>query len=92
MSTIQIRIDEKTKNSAKKVLDDVGMDMSSAIKVYLRQIVINKGIPFRLVTENGMTIGEEVAILNASGEARIGKNVKKVKGWSEAKSYLDSLK
>lgn len=92
MSTIQIRVDEKTKKSAKKVLEDVGMDMSSAIKVYLKQIVIQNGIPFKLVTENGMTFAEENRILDASSEAKFGKNVRTVNGWKEAKSYLDSLK
>ena len=49
MATIQIRIDEKTKKSAKKVLDEIGIDMSSAIKVYLKQIVIHQNIPFKFI-------------------------------------------
>lgn len=92
MSTIQIRIDDKTKNSAKKVLDEVGMDMSSAIKVYLKQIVIRKGIPFELVSENGLTTKEENAILKASEEAKHGKNVRRFTDWKAAKTHLDNLK
>ncbi|PJC37478.1 type II toxin-antitoxin system antitoxin, RelB/DinJ family [Candidatus Peregrinibacteria bacterium CG_4_9_14_0_2_um_filter_53_11] len=75
MSTIQIRIDEKTKKQAKKVLDTIGMDMSSAIKVYLKQVVITQGIPFQLLTENGLTIQQEQEILKASEEAKRGVNV-----------------
>jgi DNA-damage-inducible protein J len=75
MSTIQIRIDEKTKKSAKKVLDSIGMDMSSAVKVYLHQIVTTQGIPFPLLTENGLTIQQEKEILKASVEAKKGINV-----------------
>lgn len=75
MSTIQIRIDEKTKKSAKKVLDKIGLDMSSAIKVYLKQIVISQAIPFPLLTENGLTIQQEQEILKASEEAKRGINV-----------------
>ena len=92
MSYIQLRIDDKTKNSAKKVLDKLGVDMSSAIKVYLRQIVINKGIPFKLVTENGFTPDEEREILKASEEAKKGKNVTKAMSPKEAVDYLNSLK
>lgn len=92
MSTIQVRIDEKTKKSAKKVLDKIGVDMSSAIKVYFKQIVISQGIPFRLVTENGLTVKEEDGILKASAEARRGKNVTRAKTWKETKAFLDSLK
>ena len=91
MSTIQIRIDPQTKKSAQKVLDKIGMDMSSAIKVYLRQIVVHKGIPF-VLTENGMTPQQEKEILKASEEARQGKNVVTTHTWKETKAFLDSLK
>ena len=75
MTTIQIRIDEKTKRSAQKVLDKLGLDLTTAIKGYLKQISLQKGIPFRFVTENGLTPAEERAILKASREAKAGKNV-----------------
>ncbi len=74
-STIQVRIDLKTKRSAQKVLEEVGIDLSSAIKVYLRQIVIQQGIPFKFLTENGLTLEQERAILMASEEAKSDKGV-----------------
>lgn len=93
MSHIQIRIDEKTKKSAKKILDKLGVDMTSAIKVYLKQIVITKGIPFKLLTENGLTHKEEEEILKASEEAKQGKNVSgPFSTAEEIKKHLDSLK
>jgi DNA-damage-inducible protein J len=92
MSTIQVRVKDSTKKSAKKILDKLGIDMSSAIKIYLHQIVITKGIPFNLVTENGLTIDEEEEILKASEEAKQGKNVVRTTTWKETKAFLDSLK
>lgn len=92
MSHIQIRIDEKTKKSAKKILDGLGVDMTSAIKIYLKQIVITKGIPFRLLTENGFTPEQEEEILKAAKEAEQGKNVTKAMSPKEAIDYLNSLK
>ncbi len=91
MSQIQIRIDEKTKKDAKKVLDKLGVDMTSAIKIYLKQIVINKGIPFKLVTENGLTPDNEGEIIKASEEAKKGKNVSKAMSPKEAIDYLKDL-
>lgn len=76
MSTLQVRIDENTKKSAKKVLDKIGMDMSSAVKVYFKQIVITQGLPFPLLTENGLTVQQEKEILKASEEAKRGVNVR----------------
>ena len=88
MSTIQVRIDEKTKKQAKKVLDRIGMDMSSAVKVYLKQIVVTQGIPFPLLTENGLTVQQEQEILKASEEAKRGVNVSEVFEGREAIEHL----
>lgn len=93
MATLQVRIDEKTKKNAKRVFDKIGMDMSGAIKVYLNQVVITQGIPFPLLTENGLTIKEEQEILKASNEAQKGDNtVGPFETPEEIQNYLDSLK
>ncbi len=93
MATIQVRIDEKTKKSAKKVLDKVGMDMSSAVKIYFKQIVLTQGIPFSILTENGLTVEQEREILKASDEAKRGVNVSgPFETAAELKAHLDSLK
>ena len=91
MSTIQVRIDPKTKKAAKKILDKVGLDMSSAIKVYLKQIIISEGIPFSLLTENGLTIQQEQEVLKASEEAKRGGNVSGAFEGEEAIEFLKKL-
>ncbi len=45
-STITVRVDENIKKEASSVLKEVGMDMSTAINVYLRQVIRSNGIPF----------------------------------------------
>jgi len=92
MSTLQVRIDEKTKKLAKKVLDKIGMDMSSAVKVFFRQIVITGGLPFQPLTENGMTEKQEREILKASAEAKKGINVSGPFEGEEITNFLKKLK
>jgi len=92
MTQIQIRIDEKTKKDAQAILSDLGLDLSSAIKVYLKQIVIYRGIPLQLLTENGLTVAQEQAILKAAEEGKKGKNVVITNNWQETKAHLDKLK
>jgi DNA-damage-inducible protein J len=53
---LQIRIDSKTKKEAKAILDKLGMDMSSAVKLFFRQVINAKNIPFELRGENGLTL------------------------------------
>jgi addiction module RelB/DinJ family antitoxin len=39
-----------------KILDNLGMDMSSAVRLFFRQIINTKNIPFELRGENGLTL------------------------------------
>ena len=61
--TIQNRIDSKTKKAARETLDELGIDMSSAVKLFLTNVVHRKGIPLDLLTENGFTLAQERALL-----------------------------
>lgn len=61
--TIQIRIDAKTKKAARKTLDELGIDMSSAVKLFLTNVVNRQGIPLDLLTENGFTLAQERALI-----------------------------
>ena len=68
--TIQIRIDTKTKEAARKTLAGVGLDMSSAVKLFLTNVVNRQGIPLDLRTENGFTLEQEQALLAETEEAK----------------------
>lgn len=58
---IQIRVDAKTKQETMKILDGLGIDMSSAVRLFFRQIINAKNIPFELRDENGLTLrGAEI--------------------------------
>ncbi|MFM2340219.1 MAG: hypothetical protein RLZZ360_855 [Candidatus Parcubacteria bacterium] len=69
-NTIQIRIDSKTKEAARKTLDELGIDMSSAVKLFLTNVVHRKGIPLDLLTENGFTLAQERALLEETQMAK----------------------
>ncbi|MDC1205327.1 type II toxin-antitoxin system RelB/DinJ family antitoxin [Candidatus Pacebacteria bacterium] len=72
--TIQIRIDKKTKNEARKTLNNLGLDMSSAVKLFLTNVVNRQGIPLDLRTENGFTLAQEQAMIKETEEVkRTGK-------------------
>lgn len=52
---LQIRIDSKTKNEAKKVFENFGLDLSTAVKMMFKQAIFTKRIPFEIRDENGFT-------------------------------------
>ena len=54
-ATVQVRVDEQTKAQAKKVLDALHLSMSEAICLFLRQVVLHRGIPFEVKIPNALT-------------------------------------
>jgi len=55
-SQIQVRIDTKTKKEVQKIFEGLGLDMSSAIKLFFRQTINSKNLPFEIRDENGYTL------------------------------------
>lgn len=49
-SSIHIRVEPKIKEEVEKILGTLGMTSTEAINIYLRQIILNSGIPFEIKT------------------------------------------
>jgi DNA-damage-inducible protein J len=47
-SNIFARVEPEVKEQAEMVLNQLGIPMSNAISIFLRQIVLQKGIPFEI--------------------------------------------
>ncbi len=58
MAILNVRVDEKLKKQASELFSDLGIDMSTAVNMFLRQSVMRDGIPFEVVREipNAATI------------------------------------
>jgi len=57
-TNLNIRIDEDLKKQAEEIFNELGLNMSTALTVFLRQAVRSNGIPFemRLETPNAETL------------------------------------
>ena len=49
ISAINIQIDSETKKQASAILNDLGLSMSSAINIFLRQVIKRDGLLFEIV-------------------------------------------
>ena len=47
-SNVFARVEPELKEQAEAVLDEIGLEMSSAITLFLKQLVFQRGIPFLL--------------------------------------------
>ena len=48
MANLQVRVDDTLKAQADSLFASIGMDTSSAVRVFLKQSVMRGGIPFEL--------------------------------------------
>lgn len=80
-TTLQVRIDSKTKKSATKILESLGLDLSSGIKIFLNQVLRSKGVPFLIMTENGFTPEQENKILAESKKTMALYRAGKIKAY-----------
>jgi DNA-damage-inducible protein J len=48
MSTIQFRTDDATKTQSNAIFQQLGITMSDAINMFLRQSILHGGLPFEL--------------------------------------------
>lgn len=89
MATVptQVRIDEGLKKQATELFAQLGMDMSSAMNIFLRQCVMRGGLPFEVVVPQ-----YKPEVLEAMEEAKkISKDpsTQRYSSFSEAMEDLD---
>jgi len=51
MSTINVRVDDELKAKAQETFSDLGLDLTTGIKMYLKQVVMRQAIPFEITLE-----------------------------------------
>ena len=89
MSTanLSIRIDSELKKEVENCLEEMGMTMSTAINIYLKQIAKQRAIPFRITANPKINLETIDAI--AEG-ARIAHD-KSVPGFKDMPSLIEAL-
>ena len=101
MPTIQVRTDDKTKNASTAIFEQLGMTMSEAINLFLRQSIMRGGIPFTLTVSNiyetGIEIIENEALIDALRRYRTingetDYDIAKTEPFINALNNLDSVK
>ena len=75
-STIQIRLDDSLKNASDKLFKQLGLDTSTAVRIFLKMAVEIQGIPFDIrLTDNSLEQARE-DVLNGKNLSRRYKSAK----------------
>ncbi|BDC97352.1 type II toxin-antitoxin system RelB/DinJ family antitoxin [Treponema saccharophilum] len=85
-SVLQTRVDTETKLEAESLFDSLGLDITTAIRLFLRQSINQQRIPFDIVPPK-YNFSEET--LAAIDEARRISKDSSVKSYSSAKELFE---
>ncbi len=84
-TNLNVRVDENLKKRAETLFNELGMNMSTAINIYLRQAVRKQAIPFELKAPN-------VETLEAMEEVeRMKENPELYKGYKDVEEMMKEL-
>ena len=67
-SNLSLRIDNATKKEAAKIVEGLGIDLPTSIRMYLRQIIIHKGIPFSVDYQSKTPNDETIEAMRESNK------------------------
>ncbi len=51
-STLQVRLDHQLKKDADQFFSSAGLDTTTAVRMFLRQVLIRKAIPFDIIADD----------------------------------------
>ena len=69
-TTMNIRIDSNIKEEAGKIFSNLGMDMTTAINIFLRQAIQHRGLPFEVKIKE-----DNVSLENILNDVENNKNM-----------------
>ncbi len=86
----QIRIEENTKKQAVELLEGLGLNLSDAVNMFLRQVILRRGIPFDVTyPEDVWEFRSEVT--EAMEEAKEISRDPNVKGYTDLDELFEDL-
>ena len=70
-STVQVRVDDDLKARATAIYDELGMDLSTAVRLFLKRSVMVNGVPFSMVLPKEHSAAKEAvkALFDSSSQA-----------------------
>ena len=87
-SIIQIRTDAEVKKQAKALFEELGLDLSTAINIFLKKCIKEEGIPYAL--KNSKRNKESEKALKEVDEM-IKNNFENVKKYKETNKLFEDL-
>ena len=72
---IHVRIDDEMKKHAQQILDEMGLDISTAVNMFFKQIVRNRCLPFLPSADPFFSDSNMAYLLNVKADVDAGRNM-----------------
>jgi len=82
----QIRIEESTKKQAVELLEGLGLNLSDAVNMFLRQVILQNGIPFEVKYPEYKS-----EVIEAMEEAKRISKDPNIKGYTNIEELFEEL-
>ena len=76
-TNIQVRVDSALKAEAEQLFNDIGLDMPTAVRLFLKQSIINNGLPFAVERDPFYSVRNQQALRNSIAQMESGEVVRK---------------
>lgn len=86
----QIRIEESTKKQAVELLEGLGLTLSEAVNMFLRQVILRKGIPFDVTYPEDMWEFKP-EVIEAMEEAKKISRDPNIKGYTDVRQMFKEI-
>jgi DNA-damage-inducible protein J len=87
---LQIRIDRRLKDAAEEVFNEIGIDATTAVRLFFTKVAKTRSIPFRLRAEPEFSPETEARILKAWEESKDPAH--RVGPFDSAEAFIQYLK
>ena len=85
MATVTARVDENVKKEAETLFKKMGLNMSTAMNLFLKKCILEQGIPFELKVSNRETL----KVMQETDDILSGKIERK--GYNSAEELFEDL-
>ena len=72
---IHVRIDEETKKQAQQILFEMGLDISTAVSIFIKQLIRNRSFPFLPTADPFYSDSNMTHLMNVKADADAGLNM-----------------
>ena len=72
---IHVRVDPAQKKDAEKVLNSLGLTMTTGIHLFLNSVIRNKGLPFEIKQSREELLGDRVAEMEQKYQQAVAETI-----------------